>query len=371
MRKIVITGIGILILVGAFGLSTFFKNSKKQPPKSISKNEKVVFTETIKNNEIPIVITADGNLVAKNKVELFTEVQGVLQATGKEFRAGVNYRKGETLLRINNEEHYATLQAQKSSLQNLIVSIMPDMRLDYPEAFDKWNQYLQNFDINKSVQKLPETSSDKEKYFVTGKNIYATYYNIKNLEARLLKYNIRAPFSGILTEVLVTQGTLVRAGQKMGEFINPNIYELEVSINAAYVNILSKGKEVILQDLEKTQNWTGTVSRINGRIDQNTQTVKVYINVKGKDLREGMYLEAKVPAKSETNVYEISRKLLVENKSVYVVKDSVLDLVEIKPIYFNENTVIVRGLNDGTQLVNKPISGGYSGMKVRMISENK
>ncbi len=371
MRKVVIALLGVLILGASIGIFMLFKNNKKQPPKRKVQTEKTVFIKTVKNSEIPIIITADGNLVAKQKVELFSEVQGVLQATGKEFKVGVKYRKGEVLLRINNEEHYATLQAQKSSLQNLIVSMMPDLRLDYPVAFEKWNTYLKNFDLNKSIPALPKTDTDQEKYFVTGKNIYATYYNIKNLEARLGKYNIRAPFDGILTETLVTQGTLVRAGQKMGEFIRTETYEIEVAINATYVNILSVGKDVSLRNLEETQEWTGKVTRINGKIDQATQTVKVFIEVKGANLREGMYLEAYVPAQKEANAYEIARKLLIDNKEVYIVQGSVLRKIPINPVYFNENTVIVKGLEDGIQLVSKPISGAHEGMKVKVVSENK
>jgi len=369
MRKLIIVGLGIAILGGAFLLSKYFKDNKKVSKQRVDKIEKTVFVENVINSTIPIVITANGNLKAKNKVELYSEVQGVLIPTGKDFKAGVIYKKGQSLLNINSNEHYASLQSQRSSLQNLVASIMPDLRLDYPDSFEKWNTYLKNFNINKSVSKLPKATSDKEKYFITGKNIYTTYYNIKNLEARLAKYNLRAPFDGVLTETLVTNGTLVRSGQKMGEFIDTSIFELQVSVNASYANILNVGKEVSLQNLEKTSLWAGKVSRINGRIDQSTQTVQVFIEVKGKDLREGMYLEANVPAKEEVNAIEIPRKLLIENKSVYIVKGNVLELVEITPIYFNEKTVVVKGLVNGTQMVSKPIAGGYSGMLIKVFTE--
>jgi len=357
------------MLGGAFLLSKYFKDNKKVPKQKVEKIEKTVFVEKVINGVVPIVITANGNLNAKNKVELYSEVQGVLIPTGKDFKAGVIYKRGQSLLNINSGEHYTTLQSQRSSLQNLVASIMPDLRLDYPGSFEKWNTYLKKFNINKSVSKLPEATSDKEKYFITGKNIYTTYYAIKNLEVRLAKYDIRAPFDGVLTETLVTNGTLVRSGQKMGEFIDTSIFELEVSVNASFANILNVGKVVPLQNLEKTRSWSGKVSRINGRIDQSTQTVQVFIEVSGKDLREGMYLEANVPAKEEMNAIEISRKLLVENKSVYIVKGNILDLVDITPIYFNEKTVVVKGLENGTQLVSKPIAGGYSGMLIKVFTE--
>ena len=115
---------------------------------------------------------------------------------------------------------------------------MPDLRLDYPDAFEKWQQYLAKLDMSNSTPDLPETTKDNEKYFITGKGIYSSYYNVKSLEQRLSKYSIRAPFSGVLTNADVTKGTLIRSGQKLGEFIQTGIYETEVSVNTSYLNTL-------------------------------------------------------------------------------------------------------------------------------------
>ncbi|MDO6813700.1 efflux RND transporter periplasmic adaptor subunit [Tenacibaculum soleae] len=371
MRKLIIVGVGVVVLALSFALSNYFKNSKKRPKQKAVKVEKTVFTEEVKNGDVAIAITANGSVTAKNKVAIFSEVQGVLQGTGKEFKAGVSYRKGQTLLRINNQEFYATIQSQRSTLQNLIASIMPDMQLDYPESFQKWDVYLRNFDIKSTIKPLPEPSSDKEKYFITGKNIYTTFYNVKNLEARLAKYNVRAPFNGIITEALVTNGTLVRAGQKMGEFIDDTVFELALSVNGSFADVLQKGKKVTLNNLEKTKTWNGKVTRINGKIDQATQTVQVFIEVKGKDVREGMYLEANVPIKTATEAIEIDRKLLVDNTSLYVVKNNKLDMVTVNPIHFNEKTVVVKGLENGEILVRKPVAGAYVGLPVTIFSETK
>ena len=238
MRKIIISAIGILLVFAAYFLASFIVKNKKNPKPTFNKTIKTVFVENVINKDIPVVITASGNLVAKNKIELFSEVQGVLKTTGKEFKPGVNYSEGETLLSINSDEFYASLQSQKSNLANSITAIMPDIRLDFPKEFSKWQTYLNNFDLNKTTPELPKFSSDKEKYFVSGKGITTGYFNVKNLEVKLKKYIIKAPFKGVLTEVFVSDGTLVRGGQKLGEYIDPSIFEMEVSINASYADLL-------------------------------------------------------------------------------------------------------------------------------------
>ncbi|MTI31372.1 efflux RND transporter periplasmic adaptor subunit [Xanthovirga aplysinae] len=368
MRKYITIGIGLLLLVGAFLAAQGLSNSKKAPKKKVEKVVKTVFTETVKNKAIPIVITASGNLEAKNKVEIYSEVQGVLKRTSKEFKPGEHYQKGETLLHINSREYTASLLSERSNLYNLIISMLPDLRIDFPEAYTAWESYLQKFDMNKVVPALPEPQSEKEKFFISGKGIFSRYYNVKNMEVRLEKYLIPAPFKGVLTESLVTQGTLVRAGQKLGEFIDPKVYEMEVSVNASYIHLLKVGKSVSLHDLKKAKSWKGKVVRVNGRINQESQTVQAYIQLNGDDLKEGMYLEASLAAKEEENAYQVSRKLLIDNSKLYVVKKGVLMLKEIQPVFFNEKTVVIKGLKDGDQLLSKTVPGAYAGMPVKIFT---
>ena len=144
-------------------------------------------------------------------------------------------------------------------------------------------------------------------------------------------------------------------------------YEVDNRVRR-YAEALAKGKNVILNNLQKTKSWVGKVIRINGRVDQRTQTVNIYIEVKGDDLREGMYLEASVQARDEESAYRISRKLLIDNKAVFVVKNSILDLIEVETVHFDEKTVVLKGLKNGTQLVSKPIPGAYVGMKVKIFN---
>ncbi len=369
MRKAILSLLGILLIVGAYFASQKIVESNQRERPKPKKVIKTVFVDTITNGIVPIKIEANGNLVAQRRLELFSEVQGVLQKGGKLFKPGQVYTKGQTLLRLNSAEYYATVQSQKSNLYNQITAIMPDLRLDYPEAFQKWQTYLNNFDINKTVPALPEASSDKENYFITGRNIITNYYNVKNLEQRLNKYRITAPFTGILTEALVTEGTLVRPGQKLGSFIDTGVYELEVAISKRYADLLQVGKKVGLVTIDGERTYEGKVARINGNIDQASQTINAYIEVKDKNLREGMYLEASLNAKEETNAVNLNRTLLQSNDQLFVVRDSILDLIDIKPVYFSEKSMIVKGIPDGTVIVDKPVPGAYAGMLVRIYQE--
>ncbi|MFQ5447964.1 MAG: efflux RND transporter periplasmic adaptor subunit [Saprospiraceae bacterium] len=342
-------------------------DSKTQQKPKEQKLVTAVFTKSVRNSRTPITITSSGTLVAKNKVELYSEVQGIFEKSDKPFKPGTSFRKGETLLKINSDEYFATVQAQKSSLYNQLVLFLPDLRLDYPDAFSKWEKYVRAFSMDGPLQPLPEPATEKEKLFVSGRNIFTAWYNVKNMEERLAKYTITAPFSGVLTDAIVNPGTLIRQGQKLGEYIDPGVYELEVAVNAGFMELLKVGKTVALHNLEHTKSWKGKVVRVNGRVNQSTQTIQVFIQVSGKRLKEGMYLEAEVQAKEEENTFEVSRKLLVDGSKLFVVRDSVLEYASVTPVFFKDKTVIVRGLEDGTQLLSKAVPGAYAGMKVKVF----
>ncbi|MEM9869039.1 MAG: HlyD family efflux transporter periplasmic adaptor subunit, partial [Bacteroidota bacterium] len=259
-------------------------------------------------------------------------------------------------------------QSAKSNLYNLLTSIMPDLRLDYPNIYPKWQQYLNSFDLQSSTPSLPEINSDKERFFVSGRGILSSYYNVKNLEQRLSKYNITAPFKGVLTDALVTEGTLIRAGQKLGEYINVGVYELEVSVSKTYGDFLKVGKEVVLSNLNKTKEYLGKVTRVNGRVDQNSQTITVFIEVSGEDLKEGQYLEANLEAKEEENAIEIDRSLLLENNQIFVVRDSVLDIIPVNPVYFTDKRVVLKNVPNNEVIVSKTLAGAYAGMLVKVYA---
>ena len=371
MRKIILSLLGVLLIIGAFFASeAIVANNQRTRPKP-KKVIKTVFVEDAVNGVVPIEISANGNLVAQRRLEIFSEVQGVLQKGSKLFKPGQEYRKGQTLLSLNSSEYYATVQSQKSALYDQITSIMPDLRLDYPEAYPKWQAYLNNFDVSKATPPLPEVTSEKEGYFISGRNIQTAYYNVKNLEQRLGKYRITAPFTGVLTEALVTEGTLVRSGQKLGEFIDTSLYELEVAISKNYADLLQVNNEVTLSTIDGKQTYTGKVTRVNGNINQASQTINAYIEVKGEGLREGVYLEALLQAKEEQEAISLPRGLLQPNNELFMVRDSILDVIEVNPVYFSDKEVVVKGIPEGTKIVSKPVPGAYAGMLVKIYSEKE
>lgn len=369
MRIAINSVLGVLIIAAALFFAQKTISGKKKPKQVADKVVKSVFVDTVKTTSIALDVPAQGSLKAARRVAIYSEVQGVFNQHSQLFKQGEFYKKGTLLVGVDGSEYYASLISQKTALFNDLTGMMPDLKMDFPLVFEKWEKYLKQFSIEKPLAPLPEILDDQENYFVNSHQIVSRYYAIKNMEQHYLKYQIRAPYSGYLVEAAVTPGTLIRSGQLLGEFIDPSVFELEVAVSKTYASFLKLGEAVTLKNIEGTKEWEGKVARINAKVDLSSQTIKVFISVKGKALKEGMYMEAVLDGEEVEGAIEISRKLLVNGNQVYSVKANKLVALTINPVYFTSNTVVITGVDNGTIILEQSVPGAHEGMTVEIHEE--
>jgi multidrug efflux pump subunit AcrA (membrane-fusion protein) len=155
----------------------------------------------------------------------------------------------------------------------------------------------------------------------------------------------------------------------LGEFISADQYELETSVSIRFLPFVKEGNTVQLHSNDVPGTWKGTIKRINKKIDESTQTVKIYITVSGQDLREGMYVEGTVTGVYVNDAISVPRRLLIDNDHLFVVEqDSVLQKESVTIIEYTAEEAIIRGLANGARLVKDVLPGAFSGM---IVQENK
>lgn len=366
LRKTLISiGVAIAFLLLAGTIASRISASKEPIPRVESgPKAKTVKGRKVANTASGSVVEITGRLAAREKIDVYSEVGGILKSESSRFREGNFFQKGSPLIVIDDQEQRLTLLAQKSSLMNQITLMLPDMKTDFPASFPNWESYLASFDPNKSLPPFPEAGSDQEKYYLSARNLYNLYYSIKSQETRLAKYVIPAPFNGKVSESQITEGTLVRVGQKLGAFFNPASYELEAAVNLEDLEFMRIGDNVELYSNDVEGKWKGVVRRISDVIDPNTQTASVFISTSGKELKEGMYLNAKVKGRQLENVVEIARNLLEDGNQIFVIDNGLLKLFPVNPVKFSSDIVLVRGIPDGTEILDETVIGAYEGMSV-------
>ena len=353
-RKLaILISAGLIIITAAVFL--IFRGMQEEPPPAIEPEAKrYVKIDTVHYRQYNPLIHTQGPLKSDKAIDVYAEVSGILERTAPLFKVGNYFNEGQVMLSVDDEEFRTQLYSQKSSFLALLTSIMPDLKADYPDAFPKWKEFLDDFDIRGELSELPEYDSEQEKYFLASRNIFNTYYNLKNLEIRLSKYTIKAPFGGSVAASFIEPGQLIQPGMKLGEFAGTGIYELAASVPMEEAAFLKNGDPAVVYS-ENGMKWKGRVARIGNNVDKSTSTIKVFIQVSGSGLKNGMFLRAKIEGSPLDSVYRIPRKALAENKYLYFAEDSTLKRTPVRIVFLGENDAYIRGIDSLKLAVTEPL----------------
>lgn len=360
---VLILGGSVYLLISAMGDGEESKNKPSQ------KGGQAVKVKTVELDSVPAIIPVSGELEAEKRIDIFAEVQGRFEQSSKPFKEGIAYQKGEVLIQIDNRETRLNLQAQKSNLMNSIAQMLPDLKLDYPDHYERWKDYLENLQVEEPLDPLPVINEEQVKYFVTNRNIFNQYYSIQSQEERLSKYTIRAPFDGVVTASRIDPGTLVRPGQQLGQFINTDRFEMGAAIGSRELNMVNKGDRVELRSEEVAIEAEGKVKRVNERVNPGTQFAEVFITISHEELKEGMFLQGEIYTGYVQKAFRLPRKFLEDNQKVWVVEDDKLKTKRVEVAHKTKDIAIVKGLAPGTKILFESVPTAYSGMPVKPVED--
>lgn len=381
-KRIIATIVSLVVALAALAMAfTIFKNVSAASKAALE--EEVVQTaekkETTTATEVPEVkvltvenqaynggLSVQGRLRAYDKTDLVAEIPGMLKPVSKRFKTGTRYTKEELIFEVDDTEARLNLQAQKAQLQTAITQMMPDLKIDMPESFSNWKSYLDNFNLNSSLRAFPKSISERESYFISLKGIHAQYYSIKSGEKRLSKYQVRAPFDGIITNVNVGDSGYLRAGSPLGTIMNTSKYEMEAAVPIGDLKYVKRGGRVKVFSDDTSKTWKGIVKRIGDMIDPNSQSATIYIGLVGSGLREGQYLRAEISSRGGGQVALLPSELVQDNV-VHIVAEGTIAKQAVEVVKREGGKIMVKGLEDGTKVVQDKNSASLLGQAVRII----
>lgn len=361
---IVVTALGIL---AGSGLLARYLSSQKEPPKKkfTPTNKRYVKTEKVAYRSVPTRIEAFGRVKTAQSLDLIAEVSGRMRSVSIPLKQGQRFGKGSLLYKIDDAEQRLNLQAQKSNFLRDVAAILPDIKVDFPRVYDKWQNYFSSIDLDSPLPKLPAYNSDKEKTFMATKNIFSAYYAIKSAEANLRKYYFYAPFDGVISQVLLQSGSFVNPGSRVATIIRTDRLEIKVDVDVANIDWITTGAPAGVKT-ENGHEWPGKVARIGGFVNQKTQSVDVYISItpqKGKPLYDGEYLASVIPGKAIEQGMQIPRNAVFDQNKVFILQDSLLRVREVDIRKISAEHIVFSGLPEGIELVVEPLINAHNGMK--------
>jgi len=355
--------IGVAAIIVSVNISKRLSAPKLVTPTKMSFREATVPVKSAVWESHQSAVTASGRVKALNRFEVYAEVSGTL--LNESFRAGTLFRKGQSLVQIDDREFAAQIKAQKSAFMGLLSQVLPDIAIDFSQEHKIWSDFAARIEVDKELPALPKIENAKLKAFLSGRSLLNQYYSLKSQEVRLSKHRIVAPYDGILSESSLQPGSLVRVGQRLGLFLQPNAYELEAAVPESDLEKMKIGMNMKLFT-ETGTSISGQVTRVNNSVDGATQLVKVYLSLKGTNIREGQYYEFKANGRTINKSMKIPRTWLTDRNTLFAVKKSDSTLFEL-PVTLeaiDDDQIIVTGFEEGDWVLQRSVAGAFEGMKV-------
>jgi membrane fusion protein, multidrug efflux system len=332
------------------------------PPRMV-----VVDTETVRFGPLRSRITAYGRAGSVQSVALASEVGGVLLAGDKPFRNGRSFRQGDLLIRVDDRQIKLEIGSQKSEFMGALARLLPEIQLDFPAEFNRWQSYFDNISFDSALAPLPRVNDGKIKLYLARFGIYKLYFAIGSLEIKLEKHSIIAPFDGTVTQVNLPVGSTTGVGGRLGTIINLEELEVMISIPATDLPWLDRDGEVTLRSRESNLTWSGRIARMGRSIDQGSQTIPIYLTLTAGDqtaLHDGSFLEAELPGRELGWGMRIPRAALYDENLVYTIDDGQLVSHRVEILRLEDMTALIGGdLTDGQELVVENMQGIVPGMK--------
>jgi membrane fusion protein (multidrug efflux system) len=316
-------------------------------------NSKSALVTTLKTEEQPFRYYLDlqGNVMTKQNVLIYPEMNGSLLRVF--VTEGQSVTKGQLLATIDDGGLSSQLEQLKTQAALAKTTFERQKRL--------WEQK-----IGSEIQ-----------YLQAEANYMAVENSVKQAQSQLSKSEIRAPFSGIIDDVIQEQGTVVSpaTGQAVFRIVNLSDMYIEVDVPETYLNGVTVGKTVNVYFPVLGDSITSKVRQTGNFINPTNRSFKVEIAVPNDKHNIKPNLTARVQINNYSNekAILIPQSVISENAEgaqyVYIATD-----VDSNNMATAKKQIIVTGRTQGDHV--EVLSGLNPGVEVilegaRNIRENQ
>ena len=150
----------VLIIVTGFAAMLLLLSFRTEPPKRVPETPaKVVETAIVELQPVQIRITAYGRVTSAQPVKLYAEVSGTLEEGSVPFKPAQSFSKGDLLLKIDDRQARLNLNSLKSDLMTALANVLPEIKVDFPDDYQVWQDYFDSCRFDEMIAPLPETDN--------------------------------------------------------------------------------------------------------------------------------------------------------------------------------------------------------------------
>jgi membrane fusion protein (multidrug efflux system) len=334
----------VLLSLVSFGCSRKQKTPSSRGPAGPLPVEAIVIKpQPFENN-----IYTTGTLLASEEVELHPEISG--RVVGLYFEEGRHVSKGDTLLKISDEQLLAQLK------QN---------RLQEKLNADDERRKRSLLDIN---------GISREDYDRALNSLNMAKAETEVVESQLAKTRILAPFDGVIGLRYVSEGSYISPSTRIATIQDLDSIKVEFSIPEKHARQLHSGTHVKIQVGDLTNWQDGVVYAVEAKVDPATRTMKARAVIPNPDTRliPGSFSKVEITLQRFPDAIIIPSGAVVpqlEGEFVYVCREGSAHSVKVTTgVRTDRDIQITDGLSLGDTLITTGLLQLTEGRKVSFTS---
>jgi RND family efflux transporter MFP subunit len=307
-------------------------------------------------------LVLNGIVEPERKVEIYSHLSAYVKKIVKE--EGDYVKENDVLAQLDDEEIIISYNQAKIQLDQA--------KLNLEEAENNYDRSQEL--VKRSLVSEQDFQATEAQFKQSQLEYQNRMENFNNLKLQLDWTKIRALSEGYITERLIEAGDRVNANTHVYtiEDFNPLLIRVFVPTSDAINLALGMSADVTTEVLRGAV-FEGDVKLINPRIDVETGTVKVTVEVFDNSLRlqPGMFVKVQIAIGMKENVLVIPRKAILykQNKSyVFVLNRRQVSQREVLLGLLEEDHVeVTEGLDEGEVIVIVGVEGLKDGQRVDVI----
>jgi len=351
-RHSLVLVVALLAIVAAAATACSSKTSAEEAHAANVPEPPAIAAVSVESRGIDRFIKVTGSLTADEQAEVSAETGGRVIATPVE--RGTRVSEGTVLVRVSPAEASAQLQEAESNAEQIEArlgleprdtfdrKVVPDVMnarasLEWAEAeFGRIRSLLDQKVVSQSEfdQRRTQVEAARQQYLVAQNTAEQSYRSLQAARARvsvsrkaLSDTTVRAPFSGIVAERLVSVGDYVTRGTRVVTVVRIDPMRVELTVPEQAVSLVHAGQPVRLTvDAYPDDVFDATIRFVSPslRADQRALTVEAIApNADGR-LKPGLFATASIqqPHSAPALLVPVTSVETVSGTSrVYVIKD--------------------------------------------------
>lgn len=327
--------------------------SKKDTVKKLP----LITTITAKAEVFNHYLELQGNVKTKQNILIYPEMPGILKSIL--VKEGQRVVKGQLLATIDD----GGLSSQVAQLEATTALA----KTTFERQKRLWDQ-----EIGSEIQ------------FLQAKTNYEAQENtLKQLKSQLSKASVRAPFSGVIDDVIKEPGTVLVGGpgSEIFRIVNLNNMYVEAEVPERYIASITKNKDVKVSFPVLGETIESSVKQVGSFINPNNRSFRIEVPVTNKsgNVKPNLTAKLQINDYSQDKAILIPQSIISENANgeqfVYAIRgknadnEAVAERVIIKTGKTQGNYIeVLENLSVGTEIIDEGARSVNNGQTVKVIN---